>query len=192
MRFRIHICLTTAALVALLLSFSAFAKPLTRKEVSKYIHEGEYDTEQKRPRKHVRGGHKVATNKIKKKKRAPASAHSKIRNRKKTRARRISRARSRHMRLPYAKETPHERDMPFISVPTSRVRKEHKTIVMEDPGEKPASLTPVLPEPLDISEPKSVERIPSSDQATELPKSREPDAFDPHSGADPMRAPGAD
>ncbi len=110
-------------------------------------------------------------------------------------------------RLPYARETPHEKDMPFISIPSTRVRKSNKTIVMEDPGTRPAALKPSLSEPLDNSEPKPVEQREPAAVAAPAPPAeasnaaalkaetgapREPDAFDIHSGADPMHTPGAD
>ena len=119
----------------------------------------------------------------------------------------FERATSNDERLPYARETPHEKDMPFISIPSTRVRKTNKTIVMEDPGTRPAALKPTLSEPLDNSEPKLVEQREPAALAAPAPPAeasnaaalkaetgapREPDAFDIHSGADPMHMPGAD
>jgi hypothetical protein len=112
-------------------------------------------------------------------------------------------------RLTYAKEAANERDMPFISVPTSRVVKETQ-IEMEDPatqidpdwdstaaqGSEPESgvLDPVSSADREASE--SSDRVPSSmvepapaaatPEEVYGPPVREPDAFDLHSGADPL------
>lgn len=67
--------------------------------------------------------------------------------------------------------------MPFISIPKSRVRKNNKTFVMEDPGVKRDALAPALTEPLDTSEPKMEERVPASEPDNSL-SPPEPDAFD--------------
>lgn len=180
MRLKIQICLILIIALVAFIDAPAFAKPLTRGEVSKIVREGEYHSNGKRiQRKSV-------------KKRKPASTakkDSKVRknSKKKNKNKRTARARSRDARLPYAKETPNERDMPFISVPKSRVRKKNKTIVMEDPGAKSEPLSPALTEPLDTSEPKAERVLATDAESPLLPAAREPDAFDTHSGADPMQ-----
>ncbi len=188
-------------------STRAVAKPLTRKEASRYVSEGEYDLNGKKSRslKRAPASHKkskpVVRNTHKKKtakKGYPPKSHAKVYRMNRSRMtshkapgkpkRLPASVKKRHKahsssrsptRLPYAKETPHERDMPFISVPKSKVRKENKTIVMEDPGMKAPVLKPILTEPVDNVDPATVERTPAA--------AREPDAIDIHSGADPMR-----
>lgn len=134
--------------------------------------------------------------------------------------------RTRHP-FPVAKETPSERDMPFVSVPHRTVSRHDRTIVMDDPairkplpkphrapvaitpdqgvldpgsegppaavGEAKAALEP--PSPVVGPAPASVVEAPVA-AAAEAPApehvaaeaaTREPDAFDLHSGADPMQ-----
>lgn len=138
MRFKIKVSLLTIIVLAAFLTDTAYAKPLTRGEVSKIIREGEYHANGKPVRKAV-----------KKRKHTKKAAGT------------------RGTRLPYAKETPQERDMPFISIPKSRVRKNNKIFVMEDPGVKRDAIAPTLTEPLDTSEPKMEERIPASEPDAE-------------------------
>ena len=126
---------------ALFIACNSFAakpkKQLTRKQISKVIAEGEYVTDEKRIRKISPKPRVRRPANVRPKKRQPYN-HT----------------------IPYAKETPHEKDMPFISVPTSKVRKKNKTIVMDDPS---TEVKPVQP----IAEPM---RSPA--------EAREPDTFD--------------
>lgn len=185
-------------------SLSGNAKPLTRKEVSKFVQEGEYDSNGKRVSKKVtrRPAGKVGKKKAAKASRRPAK-HTLKKSKKKPQKHNRASLKARSQGLPYAKETPNEKDMPFISVPKSRVRKKNKTIVMEDPGTKPAELVPaIVPESApgvnaaveneEVSrEPASpaVNSAPAEGEAPPVTDVREPDTFDTHSGADPMTAP---
>jgi hypothetical protein len=127
-------------------------------------------------------------------------------------------------RLPVARETHNERDMPFVSIPHRRVGSADRTIVMDDPAIKsplpkpgraqaalkpdstvldpasesppsavgaakaaqspPAEPTIVGPAPASVSEP-----VVEAPIAAPVSPGREPDAFDLHSGQDPMRGP---
>lgn len=180
--------------------FSGNAKPLTRGEVSKFVQEGEYASNGKRIRKKV--SRRPANKSGKKKKAVKPSKHSTKRKPASKRSHKKTKTslRSRPKGLPYAKETPNEKDMPFISVPNTRVRKKNKTIVMEDPGTKPADLVPaIVPESapgVAATENEEVAREPASPAVNSAPVEvaeppitdvREPDAFDTHTGADPMR-----
>lgn len=171
---------------------------------------------------------KVAKKPAKKSARKPASRHAAKRPSAKKADRRhaTSGPRKRHP-FPVAKETPIERDMPFISVPHRTVSRHDKTIVMDDPAVKaplpkprraPVAITPdqgvldpasegppesvgeakaameppapvVGPAPASVVEaPAAVPAEPATPEhvAAET-ATREPDAFDLHSGADPMQ-----
>ncbi len=171
---------------------------------------------------------KVAKKSAKKSARKPASRHAAKRSAAKKADRRhaTSGPRRRHP-FPVAKETPVERDMPFISVPHRTVSRHDRTIVMDDPAVKaplpkprraPVALTPdqgvldpgsegppaavedakaameppapvVGPAPASVVEaPAAVPAEPTTpEQAAAETATREPDAFDLHSGADPMQ-----
>ncbi len=140
-------------------------------------------------------------------------------------------------RFPVARETPNERDMPFVSIPHRRVGHADRTIVMEDPAVKSplpkprreaASLKPdggVLdpasegppsavgaakaaaepsvpvagPAPASVTEPgvaapEAIAPVADTSEAAVAHNaansaSHEPDAFDLHSGQDPIRGP---
>lgn len=123
--------------------------------------------------------------------------HAKKKKSAKKKAPRVSK-RHDSKRLPYAKDTRNERDMPFISVPTTKVRRENTQMVMEDPEATPESpplaLDPQFDEPSVSEATPPMETPPLVDAAREPasapevygPPMRQPDAFDLHSGADPM------
>ena len=129
-------------------------------------------------------------------------------------------SKSKKMKFPTARETPHERDMPFVSVPARRVKRVDRTVVMEDPAIRHPLAKPRLankpslrpdgdvldPEgdeaPSEVGAakailapgvvgpaPASVEPELSPESAAAQEANREPDAFDLHSGSDPMRGP---
>lgn len=155
------------------------------------------------------GKKKNSTKKVTKRKPASVSK-SKHAKKKKTAKKRQSRVSKRHdpKRLPYAKETRHERDMPFISVPTTKVRSKNTRVVMEDPEAYPGETPQAAPAAIDtrfddtavtestppMETPPLVDsaRAPASAATTQMepevygPPMREPDAFDLHSGSDPM------
>lgn len=102
-----------------------------------------------------------------------------------------------------ARETKNERDMPFVSIPHRRVGSADRTIVMEDPVKRP-TLKPSEKNVLDPSfegPPSAVGAAKAADPSivgpapasvaieSGTPVAREPDAFDLHSGQDPMRGP---
>jgi hypothetical protein len=122
-------------------------------------------------------------------------------------------------RIPYARPTSNERDMPFVSIPKSRVRKDPKTIVMDDPatgaradpegpsqhefqtsgwpGESDAGAAPVAREVPSYSEPVTPPAqisAPAAAPEVAAPVAgagvHEPDTFDLHSGSDPLRGQG--
>lgn len=83
--------------------------------------------------------------------------------------------------------------MPFVSVPRSRVRANPKMIVMEDPA-SPTVQDPEGPSQVEIAPDEAAPAPVRADAVvnsypTEVDVSdvREPDAFDLHSGADPIR-----
>jgi hypothetical protein len=144
---------------------------------------------------------------------APSRAFARSKNRSRPTERKRSFAKKPSSRIPYARPTSNERDMPFVSIPKSKVRNEHKTIVMEDPAavrndpEGPSQNALPSPETgTPAADPAMMAReAPSYSEPVTPPAQQvapaaapeavgntvhEPDAFDLHSGADPMRPAG--
>lgn len=185
---------------------SSFA--LNRSEANRFIPEGEYN---------VRTGKKIQRSPSSKKTKKKSVTHKKSKSlptRKKgmkitktlknkshhatDRKKHSAKHSARKPKLPLVRETKLERDMPFVSIPNRRVKRVDHTIVMDDPGFKKPNKrlqrktvdAPVL----------EIERAPAADKASEISlqqiqdsaqseetRVREPDAFDLHSGSDPMR-----
>jgi len=198
MGLKLSSIITSIIIAVFFMPFSGNAKPLTRGEVSKFVQEGEYASNGKRIQK-KKTTRRPASKSVKKKKAGKISKHSSKRKpASKQRPKRTKTSlRSRPQGLPYAKETPNEKDMPFISVPTTRVRRKNKTIVMEDPGAKPAGLVPeIVPESapgVAATQSEEVAREPASpavapvEAAPPVTEVREPVAFETQTGPDPNR-----
>lgn len=235
-----------------LLAPSSFA--LRRSEANRLIPEGEYNARtgkkvRRAPASKVSKKQKVATKK-KSDLRHPASESKRVGKRsvKKPNKRHHAKAvahpkekksvhharKARKQKFPVARETPHERDMPFVSIPARRVKRTDKMIVMDDPALKHPLPKPRLankpslkpdgdvldpesdsapsevgaakaaaepPLPAVASKPVIQGPAPASVEAPQPPAasdeginaaneaSREPDAFDLHSGKDPMQSP---
>jgi hypothetical protein len=141
----------------------------------------------------------------KKKKRSNARSVARTKKRTSGRDRRRSFAKKPSSRIPYARPTSNERDMPFVSIPKSRVRKDPKTIEMTDPAVA-AKADPEGPsqhefrtsdwpgESAPAAAPSLAREAPSVPAVDAPPVAGagtpEPDAFDLHSGSDPMRGQG--
>ncbi len=143
--------------------------------------------------------------------RKPASVPTRKTAKKKTISKFKPKAKSKSKsRIPQSRVTPRESDSPLVSVPRSRVKREDKMFVMDDPGAGPKAVTPD-PEVIG-EEPSIVERAPAENPAMTAPPEaalqpaapeapalaepapedetaavREPDVFDLHTGKDPLR-----
>ncbi|MBC7385914.1 MAG: hypothetical protein H7301_07110 [Cryobacterium sp.] len=128
--------------------------------------------------------------------RKPASKSSKSKksHAKKSRAHHLSKVDD--FRLPYVRKAKHERDLPFMSIPNSRVVTDHdKTIVMDDPNvnrpteSSPPSVLNAHSSPEVASAPEAL-IVPTDADLARSPASgpREPDAYDLHSGTEPTLA----
>lgn len=152
-------------------------------------------------------GRRIVAKPVRPQSRKPASIPSKKKSKKKASAKSKSKPRA-----PYSRATPRESDSPLVSVPRSRVKREDKMFVMDDPGAGPKA---VQPDPEVIGEePSVIERAPAENPAMAAPTEpafqpqptapeaavmtepapedetaavREPDVFDLHTGKDPLR-----
>jgi hypothetical protein len=171
------------------------AKLVRSKPKARVVKKGKKYTPVRTAKKSSRAKRKIASQTPKKSKRTDSKKTSRKKVVKSASFRSVG---HKKQSIPVARETPSERDMPFVSVPSRRISRKDKTILMEDPAvhsplQPPkAAVAPLQPD-LETLEPE-LERVPAAvaeASAAEQgkPEVREPDAFDLHSGNDPMRGP---
>lgn len=132
--------------------FGASAHSLTRSEAARYIREGEYAVSGKKVHRIVSRKKTGRPGKKSISKKHQARKHSKT-------------------PLPFARETARERDMPFISIPHTRIKQTSQTIIMDDPNQHAAQPS-----------------LPLGATATSPEPAREPATFDLRSDTDPVHA----
>jgi len=203
--------------IAIFMALPAVAKPLKKSEANRILPEGEYLVKSgRRVRGLPSRSLAKSAKKTKKTKSSPRVSAKKRSNKSVAKARTVRKPDRRKVsRIDRSKTRTSRRDLPLVSAPRHRVSRPDRMIVMEDPAAKsplpkPAHVGAIIrPDqtvldpagdaaPSEVDEAKAAAVSPvvgpapaSVAEATgaEPTTPREPDAFDLHSGKDPMQGP---